>query len=55
MIRKWQEHLNADQKKRLRAWERRLEKHDEKAKEARREIDKLYRISLVNKRRKGAE
>ena len=51
MKRLWRKDLNSEQKKRLRAWEKRLETHDAKAKEARAEIDKLYRISLVNARR----
>ena len=55
MQREWREALNSDQKKRLRSWEKKLETHDAKAKEARREIGKLYRISQTNIRREKAK
>jgi len=51
MIRPWRKDLNTEQKKRLRDWEKRLELREAKTQEARKEIDKLYRISLVNAKR----
>jgi len=55
MQRPWRNALNADQKRRLREWEKKLENRMEKVTEARAEIDKLYRISQTNIRREKAK